>query len=182
MQIKNAKLHDLYQRFCNYIISEYPRAVFSEGKSYVTISYPGELARIFICQDTELNTLVIRITTDIYKKLGAKTSLKFYVNSLDELNEVKSAAHVIMAQRISEEKGNAQILKVASDTTQGYVYDYNKKLIGVVQLDLIPTNAYITNIDKINAEDNSVTEEETAEEKARRARTGTISKFFKRQK
>lgn len=77
MQIKDVKLLDLYQRFCNSIVSDYPKAILSEGKNYLTISFPGEMARIFVFQDESLNSLILRISTDITSKLTRITVFYF---------------------------------------------------------------------------------------------------------
>ena len=81
-------------------MSDYPKAILSEGKNYLTISFPGEMARIFVFQDESLNSLILRISTDITSKLTKDNSILFYVASLDELNKAKIAAYVILAQKI----------------------------------------------------------------------------------
>lgn len=182
MQIKDVKLLDLYQRFCNSIVSDYPKAILSEGKNYLTISFPGEMARIFVFQDEPLNSLILRISTDITSKLTKDNSILFYVASLDELNKAKIAAYVILAQKLPQTESKAAKDKVdkATSEQQGYLLDYNRKQIGVVQLNLIPTNAYVTFADEANNKTPVITEEEIKEEQLKRAKRGTIAKFFRR--
>ena len=182
MQIKDVKLLDLYQRLCNSIVSDYPKAILSEGKNYLTISFPGEMARIFVFQDESLNSLILRISTDITSKLTKDNSILFYVASLDELNKAKIAAYVILAQKLPQTESKAAKDKVdkATSEQQGYLLDYNRKQIGVVQLNLIPTNAYVTFADEANNKTPVITEEEIKEEQLKRAKRGTIAKFFRR--
>lgn len=109
MQIKDVKLLDLYQRFCNSIVSDYPKAILSEGKNYLTISFPGEMARIFVFQDESLNSLILRISTDITSKLTKDNSILFYVASLDELNKAKiQPAYVILVKASTNRVKNSK--------------------------------------------------------------------------
>ena len=68
----------------------------------------------------------------------------------------------------------------ATSEQQGYLLDYNRKQKGVVQLNLIPTNAYVTFADEANNKTPVITEEEIKEEQLKRAKRGTIAKFFRR--
>lgn len=180
MQLKSLKLEDLYARLIGDIESAYPKAQIAERKDYTTIGFAAQMVRIFICQDENLDSLIMRISTNIYKKLSKENSLLMYISSLDDLNGAKHAAHIIMAQQMQEGFEQVKVLQKAKKAGQGYLLDGNRNQIGVVDLARIPTNAYITEADEINKQAPQITEAEKQEEVLNRARQGTIRKFFRR--
>ena len=181
MQLNSLKLQDLYSRLLGNIVSTYPQSVVSEKKKYTTIGYAGQMIRLFICQDEQLESLVMRVSTDIYSQLSKDNSMLIYISSLDELNGAKYAAQTIMAQKISESKaGGGVLLQEITGNNQGYILNSNKEQIGVVDLSRIPTNAYLTAADMANKAAPQVSEEEKQEEIVNRAKQGTIRKFFRR--
>jgi hypothetical protein len=171
MQIKNSKLRDLYERYMNFINGNYISAVINETTNTVSISYSGELARIFIKVDNEINSIVVKITQDPTKKMSKENGKIYYMSTIDEMNSLIAASKVIMDLKISNEAQTK--LAETANAGQGYLLDVEKNVIGVVDLKLIPTNAFVYDSDKMNIEIKN--EHEQEEEKPFRK---TIFKFF----
>lgn len=171
MKLRENKLIDLYRRLTNFIISNYPDALIVENDTNVVVTYPGELGRIIIFQDESTHALIVRILLEIGQKITNKNSKTFYLSSIDELNCLKSGIQIVMEMQ-SGGTTETKIAKVAV-SGQGYLLDSKKDLIGVVDLNLIPTNAFVRNTDIANQE----TEEQEVDEKPQEK---TILKFFKR--
>lgn len=181
MQLKSLKLQDLYTRLIGNIVSSYPKAVVSEKSNYTTVGYAAQMTRIIIGQDESLESLVMRVTTDIHSKLSKTNSILIYISSLDELNGAKYAAQIIMAQKGSSlQDGGAKILQKANKSSHGYLLDCERNQIGVVDISRVPTNAYVTETDLINMQAPKLSEEERQEELNNRIRQGTIRRFFRR--
>lgn len=187
MQITDNKLIDLYRRFINFVSTNYPDAVITENKLSVMVNYPGELARLFIYQDKERKTLMVKISKDITKKMSDTNGRLYYLSSIDELNSLKSGVQVIMdlqipktvttEETIPQSKG---IATVAENDSQCYLYGSDKKLIGVVYKNLIPTNAFVYSNDQINIKPVEYIEDEEQPEISKTDKKGSISRFFKR--
>ena len=184
MQITDNKLLDLYRRLMNFITSNYPRAVVTENKLSVMINYPGELARIFIYQDKQNKTLLVKIAKDITVKMSDTNGRLYYLSSIDELNNLKSGIQVIMDMKLpeaqKEDEATKKIAEAAANESQGYLLDSNKDLLGVVYLNLIPTNAFVYSNDKINVIPVDLSADAPKPEQSKTEKRGTISKFFKR--
>lgn len=175
MQIKNSKLRDLYERYMNFINSNYIYAIVSETTNTVSISYPGELARIFIKVDNEISALVLKITQDPTKKMSNENGKVYYMATIDEMNNMIAASKVIMDLKIPEGAGNTsttKLIETAADD-QGYLLDKNKNMLGVVFLNRIPTNAYVYDEKEVNNEVH--TEESISKPEERRK---SIRRFF----
>ncbi len=170
MKIKDYKLIDLYRRLSNFIISTYPDALIIENENNVVITYPGELGRIVIFQNEEQKFLLVKVLLEIGQKITNQNSKTFYLSSIDELNCLKTGVQVVMEMKNS----NFSESKVATTarTGQGYLLDTDKNLVGVVDLDLIPTNAFVRDVD-IENKQTEIMEEAPPKEK-------TIYKFFRR--
>lgn len=172
MQIKNSKLKDLYDRYMNFIESNYIYAVVNETTNTVSIAYSGELARIFIKVDQSINSIIVKITQDPTIKMSNINGKIYYLSTIDELNSLIAASKVIMDLKISSGGDSASISTVAMEG-QGYLLDSQKNTIGVVDLSLIPTNAFVYDSDKAN-EDIHTDENAQVEEKRKKS----IFKFF----
>lgn len=170
MTIKNSKLRDLFERYMNFINSNYIYAIVNETTNTVNISYPGELARIFIKIDNEISSIVVKITQDPTKKMSQSNGKIYYLSTIDELNTLIAASKVIMDLRIPETANSMKMVETALDG-QGYLLDASKNVIGVVNLNLIPTNAFVYEADKINEINNDIVPEKNTFRR-------TISKFF----
>ena len=150
MQIKNTKLQDLYERYMNFINSNYIYAIINETTNTVSISPPGELARIFIKIDNEINSIVIKITQNPTIKMSNTNGKIYYLSTIDELYSLIAASKVIMDLKLPEEINTpTQVTKAMNG--QGYLLNDKREPIGVVDLNLIPTNAFIYDTDKINS-------------------------------
>lgn len=174
MQIKNSKLRDLYERYMNFIEGNYIYAIVNETTNTVSIAYSGELARIFIKMDDEINSLVVKITQDPTIKMSATNGKIYYLSTIDELNNLIAASRVILDLKISSNSNDKQIATTAMEG-QGYLLDASKNVIGVVDLSCIPTNAFVYNTDIIN---NSLDEKSTMETKEEQPRKRSLMKFF----
>lgn len=173
MYIGDKKIIDLYKRFMNFIISNYPDAIPEEKKNFIMVAYPGELARFNVSYDANINTLVIRLSRDITHKLTPENGRTYYISTLDELNSVKFAVQSVMDMKIPKgQSGTIDTDKIAT-SNQGYVLDSNKNIIGIVYLDRIPTGAYVHDTNEINDEEIILTEETPQ-------RKPTLSRFFKK--
>lgn len=175
MKIKNMKLLDLYERYMNFINGNYIYAVIQETTNTVSIAYSGELARIFIKVDNDINSIVVKITQDPTIKMSQTNGKIYYLSTIDELNSLIAASKVIMDLKIPYQQG-AQIIQQMETTAksgQGYLLDSSKNTIGVVDLSLIPTNAFVYNTDKIN---DDIHTNDTIQEEERPKRS--IFKFF----
>lgn len=172
MQIKNSKLKDLYDRYMNFIESNYIYAVVNETTNTVSIAYSGELARIFIKVDQSINSIIVKITQDPTIKMSNTNGKIYYLSTIDELNSLIAASKVIMDLKISSGGESSSISSVAMEG-QGYLLDAQKNTIGVVDLSLIPTNAFVYDSDKEN--DDIHTDENTQVEEKRKK---SIFKFF----
>lgn len=174
MKIKQNSLIDLYRRLLNFITSNYPDALIVENENNVVITYPGELGRVIIFQDESQKALLVRILLELGEKITNKNSKTFYLTTIDELNCLKSGIQIVMEMVKNNNQG--EIVKQAQTATigQGYLLDKNKEILGVVDLSMIPTNAFVRNTDIINQkEEKTIIIDEKPSEK-------TIKKFFKR--
>lgn len=189
MQITDNKLIDLYRRFMNFVSTNYPDAIITENKQSVMINYPGELARIFVYQDKPNKTLLVKIAKDITAKMSESNGKLYYLSSIDELNSLKSGIQVIMDLRmpaisqddIGVNSSNPHgISTVIENDSQGYLYDSKKQLMGVVYLNLIPTNAFVYSSDQINIEPVEDFEDLSSSEHIKTQKKGSLSRFFKR--
>lgn len=172
MQIKNPKILDIYRRYINFINAHYIYAVVTETTNIVSISYTGELARIIIKYDQKGDYLIVKITQDPTKKMSDTNGKKYFMSSIDEMNEIKAASKVIMDLKV-QAAVEATILQEAM-SGQGYLLDSERKQIGVVDLSLIPKNAFVYNTDIENhTQIKRETKEKTEEKKER-----SIARFF----
>lgn len=189
MQITDNKLIDLYRRFINFVSTNYPDAVITENKLSTMVNYPGELARLFIYQDKPNKTLLVKISKDITQKMSDTNGRLYYLSSIDELNSLKSGVQVIMDLKMPASsaavpsqtempiKGTA--IEPENDS-QCYLYGCDKKLIGIVYKNLIPTNAFVHSNDQINIKPVEYIEDIDKQEPAKTDKKGSISRFFKR--
>lgn len=173
MQIKNSKLKDLYDRYMNFIESNYIYAIVNETTNTVSIAYSGELARIFIKVDASINSIIVKITQDPTIKMSNTNGKIYYLSTIDELNCLIAASKVIMDLKISQGTATPAISTEAMEG-QGYLLNSKKEVIGVVDLSLIPTNAFVYDTDKVNEEIHSDDNVKMEEEK----RPRSIFKFF----
>lgn len=173
MQIKNSKLKDLYDRYMNFIESNYIYAIVNETTNTVSIAYSGELARIFIKVDASINSIIVKITQDPTIKMSNTNGKIYYLSTIDELNCLIAASKVIMDLKISQGTATPTINTEAMEG-QGYLLNSKKEVIGVVDLSLIPTNAFVYDTDKVNEEIHSDDNVKMEEEK----RPRSIFKFF----
>jgi hypothetical protein len=185
MQITDNKLLDLYRRFINFVSSNYPDAIITENKLSVMINYPGELARIFLYQDKPNKTLLVKIAKDITIKMSDTNGRLYYLSSIDELNSLKSGIQVIMDLKMpelvkTEEVESKSIATIAENNGQGYLLDDKKNILGVVYLNLIPTNAFVYSNDQINVKPVDLNENSAIPETSKTERRNSLSKFFKR--
>lgn len=173
MTIKSPKLRDLFERYMNFINSNYIYAIVTETTNTVSIAYSGELARIFIKVDDQIGALVVKITQDPTRKMSADNGKSYYMATIDEMNNLISASKVIMDLKISGGGG----AKLATEATegQGFVLDANKNLIGVVLLNRIPTNAYVYDKTEITVDTDDLEEPAVEEPKEKRR---SIRRFF----
>jgi hypothetical protein len=174
LKIKQNNLIDLYRRLLNFITSNYPDALIVENDTNVVVTYPGELGRVIIFQDEGQKNLIVRILLDLGEKITPNNSKTFYLSTIDELNCLKTGIQIVM--EMVKKESSTEIVKQAQIAShgQGYLLDQNKNTIGVVDLSLIPTNAFVRNTDIINKKTEKTIElEEKPTEK-------TIRKFFKR--
>ncbi len=178
MEIKDNKILDLYKRLRTFITSNYPHAILTENTKSDMINYPGELARIFIYNDKQTKSLLVKITCDITEKMSDSNGRIYYVSSIDELNTVKSGIQVIMDLKTPQQHNQGQILLEAESNKQGYLCDSNGDVMGVVDLEMIPTNAFVYEVDKINNIEEEINEE--AMVKKEEQKNGVIRRFFKR--
>jgi len=180
MKLASYKLIDLYRRLMIFITSEFPNAITSETDSCTMIGYAGELARIFIYQDKAHDFLRIKITTDITAEVSDTNGQDFMVSTLDEVNQIKTGIKVVMKMKPPKEftlhKNNFNVAAVGAG--QGYLADANGDVIAPVYLDLIPTNAYIHETDKINAMD--ANKEMAGVGQTQNKFSGRMASFFKR--
>lgn len=186
MQITDNKLLDLYRRFINFVSTNYPDAIITENKQSVMINYPGELARIFLYQDKPNKTLLVKIAKDITIKMSDTNGRLYYLSSIDELNSLKSGIQVVMDLKLPETKFNSEeyetksIATVTENNGQGYLLDENKNLLGVVYLNLIPTNAFVYSNDHINVKPVDLNQDSAKPETSKTEKRNSLSKFFKR--
>lgn len=186
MQITDNKLLDLYRRFINFVSTNYPDAIITENKQSVMINYPGELARIFLYQDKPNKTLLVKIAKDITIKMSDTNGRLYYLSSIDELNSLKSGIQVVMDLKLpktnsnSEESETKSIATVTENNGQGYLLDENKNLLGVVYLNLIPTNAFVYSNDHINVKPVDLNQDSAKPETSKTEKRNSLSKFFKR--
>lgn len=173
MKIKQNNLIDLYRRLLNFITSNYPDALIVENDNNIVVTYPGELGRIIIFQDEKQKSLLVMILLELGQKITNKNSKTFYLSTIDELNCLKSGIQVVM-EMVNNNSGEKIEKAHVATTGQGYLLNKNKDVLGVVDLSMIPTNAFVRNTDVINqTEGENIVEEEKPQEK-------TIRKFFKR--
>lgn len=153
MKIKDFKLADLYERYMNYIKSNYIYAIVNETANTVGVSFSGEFSRIFMKADNETNTIIVKITQDPTIKMSKENGKIYYLGSIEELYTLIAASKVILDLKLPESTSKVNLVTTAS-TGQGYLLNSNKEIIGVVDLHLIPTNAFVYETDKINIDVN----------------------------
>lgn len=170
MKIRKNNLIDLYRRLLNFISSNYPDALIVENELNTVITYPGELGRILIQQDPSESSLIVRILLKLGEKITSNNSKLFYVATIDELNCVKAGVQISL-EMMGGESFSGNIATIAGDG-QGYLADLNGDVIGVVDLSMIPTNAFVMDTDVVNQQEVVEPEEKPSER--------TIRKFFRR--
>jgi len=176
MTINDQKLRDLYERYMNFINGNYIYAVINETKNTVSISYAGELARIIIKVNNEIKSLVVKITQDPTRKMSDDNGKKYYMSTIDEMDQLIAASRVIMDLKISSGSVDGPKAAKSAMDGQGYLLDKDKNVLGVVDLRFIPTNAFVYDSDIINEETHEEHEKKNDEEKGIFRRT--ITKFF----
>lgn len=173
MKIRQNNLIDLYRRLINFISSNYPDALIVENDNNVVVTYPGELGRVIIFQDEKQKSLLVMILLELGQKISNKNSKTYYLSTIDELNCLKSGIQIVM-EMVNNSNGEKVKKAQVASYGQGYLLDKDKNNLGVVDLSMIPTNAFVRNTDVINQkEGENIVEEEKPQEK-------TIRKFFKR--
>lgn len=175
MTIKDNKLRDLYERYMNFINGNYIYAVINETKNTVSISYAGELARIIIKVSTETKSIVVKITQDPTKKMSDNNGKLYYMSTIDEMDQLIAASRVIMDLKISSGSNEGPQAAQSAMEGQGYLLDKDKKVIGVVDLRFIPTNAFVYNTDIVNEE---IHEEHENKQEEKKTFSRTLMKFF----
>lgn len=175
MTIKDSKLRDLFDRYMNFVNANYVRAIINETTNTVSISYVGELSRIILKVRPDIKSIVAKITQDPTQKMSDTNGKIYYMSSIDEMDQLIAATKVIMDLRISSGASAAPRVKTEAEDGQGYLYDKDKKLIGVVDLRLIPTNSFIYDTDLINEE---IHEEHEKKEDDAPGFKRTLMKFF----
>lgn len=175
MKLRQNNLIDLYRRLINFISSNYPNVMIVECEKNVIVTYPDALGRIAISQDANETTLIVDISLKINEQISSRNTKSFFVSTIDELNCLKSGIQVVL-EMVKTENTNQSTTKVTTaNSGQGYLLDENKELISVVELSMIPTNAFVRNVDTAKQIKHIEIEEpkETQQER-------TIKKFFKR--
>lgn len=173
MKIKDLKLTDLYERYMTYIKSNYIYAIVNETTNTVSISFSGELARIFLKVDTEINAIIVKITQDPTIKMSKTNGKIYYLGTIDELNTLIAASKVILDLKLPESTSQVKMVETAMNG-QGYLLNSNKEKMGVVDLRLIPTNAFVYETDMMN---DDIQEQDIKPEK--NIFQKSINKFFR---
>ena len=175
MKLRQNNLIDLYRRLINFISSNYPNVMIVECEKNVIVTYPDALGRIAISQDSNETTLIVDISLKINEQISSKNTKSFFVSTLDELNCLKSGIQVVLEMIKTENVGQNNTKITNASSGQDYLLDKNKELISVVELSMIPTNAFVrdTSIAK-QIKHIEIKEHENIQQER------TIKKFFKR--
>lgn len=175
MTIKDQKLRDLFERYMNFINANYIYSIINETKNTVSISYSGELSRIILKVNLEIKSIVAKITQDPTKKMSDTNGKVYYMSTIDEMDQLIAASKVIMDLKISAGSSDGPKSVTTAMEGQGYLLDKQKNLIGVVDLKLIPTNAFVYDTDIINDE---IHEEHEKKEEETQTFKRSLFKFF----
>lgn len=181
MILSSNALKDLYSRLHSYVISQFPSAIINDKPDYLSAGYPGEMTRFILLEDEDAQMLIARCSVDLNEKLSEDNSIIYRISSLDELRTAEAAINMVMSLKRRKLKQFEVLKEIRDKNTQGYIVNSAGEVIGVVQLALIPTNAYITTADIQNASVKmQISEKEKNENRIYKARQGTLSRFYKR--
>lgn len=98
--ITRNELIALYEKLYLYISTNYPFCSVSINQKSVSFGFPNEYTRIFVYQDIEQTSLVLKISQDLTRKMDATNGLLYQLKTMDDLHFLKSGIKVIMEYKI----------------------------------------------------------------------------------
>ena len=94
--IEKSELLTLYEKIELYIRSNFPSCSVTINNKSVAFGYPNEYARIFLYQDKDQTSLILKITQDLTQPMSSNNGKFFKICSIEDIQYIKSGIRVIL--------------------------------------------------------------------------------------
>jgi len=98
--ITKNELIALYEKLYLYISANYPFCAVIVNQKSVSFGYPNEYTRIFVYQDKDQTSLVLKISQDLSRKMDANNGLLYQLKTMEDFHFLKSGIKVIMEYKV----------------------------------------------------------------------------------
>lgn len=98
--IEKPELYSLYEKIELYIRSNFPSCGITINNKSVSFGFPGEFSRIFLYQDKEQTSLILKITQDLSQTMGPNNGQLYKIHSMEDVQHIKSGIRVILECKV----------------------------------------------------------------------------------
>lgn len=99
--IENPELYSLYEKIELYIRSNFPSCMIDIHEKSVSFGYPNEYTRIFLYQDKEQTSLILKISQDLTQSMKNQGNGQLYkIHTMEDVQYIKSGIRVILECRV----------------------------------------------------------------------------------